>query len=88
MPWSAEEYARSLTPRQDGTNIIKETNLMDKFPPPEHIPGSFEDQPLIVMDNTGIIILWYIPMLFTRRTQVSAQRPVFSILIPSEETHV
>lgn len=72
MTWSIEEYAERLTKQQNMQTPEKEDAILRDFPP-VYPPGEepLADTPVMVVDNQGIIVLWYLPGALTNRRAVS-----------------
>lgn len=72
LPWSAEEYAEHLSPRQSGRYLATELHLEEAFRPFK--PCRLIAAPMTVLDNAGNILLWYLPNSITkgRRVQMFA----------------
>lgn len=74
LPWSIEDYSKSLTPSQNISTERNEAELLRDFPPLFcNEPGELlplQDQPCIVVDSQGIIVLWYLPDAITRARNV------------------
>jgi hypothetical protein len=75
LPWAIEDYAERLTPCQNIGTPLNERQLSQDFPPlfkakdGELLP--LQEDPCIVVDSRGIIVLWYLPCSLSRRRNVS-----------------
>jgi hypothetical protein len=75
LPWAIEDYAERLTPCQNIGTPLNESQLRKDFPPlfkakdGELLP--LQEDPCIVVDSRGIIVLWYLPCSLSRRRNVS-----------------
>jgi len=91
LPWAIEDYARRLTPCQNMGTPCNENRLRQDFPPlftaknGQLLP--LQEEPCIVVDSRGIIILWYMPSCLSTKRNVSSvnvsyiyiltKRPIF-----------
>ena len=58
--WSVTALATDpdVTMRNQGTNELREENLLKKFKPLER---NIDTEPMVVTDKDGYILLWYLP---------------------------
>ena len=91
LPWAIEDYARRLTPCQNMGTPSNENRLRQDFPPlftaknGQLLP--LQEEPCIIVDSRGIIILWYMPSCLSTKRNVSSvgvsyiyiltKRPIF-----------
>lgn len=71
MNWSVTEYEAELRrkgKRITGHNEELEKSLEALFPPVK--PTEFIGSPCVVVDRDGIVILWYLPGIFSRKRRV------------------
>ncbi|KAF9535352.1 hypothetical protein CPB83DRAFT_830392 [Crepidotus variabilis] len=65
VSWSVVEYAGKLSSKCTGQNETVEAKLLQNYPPPS---PSYHATPGIFVNNSGVIILWYLPnILFKSR---------------------
>jgi len=70
MAWSVTEYIQALKekgPKCTGRNEKIEKELEKMFPPGD---SQFEDQPCVIADWDGIVLVWYLPGLLSRERRV------------------
>jgi hypothetical protein len=74
MTWSVQEYTDELrrnSPRCSGQNENLEERILRMFPPTEK---ELVVLPAVVTDKNGLVLLWYLPGLLSRRRRVSPLR--------------
>lgn len=67
VTWKASDYEsrlRQIGPRCSGQNEKAEAALMAEFPPIDNSLGR-EDQPLVITDVEGNLLVWYLPGLIS-----------------------
>lgn len=71
VPWSAEEYSESLSPKQTGRNAKVESKLQEEYPPLFPLGDAREiSDPCTIIDKDGRVLCWYLPGLLTFERQV------------------
>ena len=68
MPWDVRHYRDNISTKNEGMNEEFEESLKRRYPP---INGYGKiTEPCVVIDNEGIILVWYIPNILTVERQV------------------
>lgn len=68
--WTAADCMSELTPRCTGQNIEFENKLHTTFPPMQSLEQT-EKEPMLVTDQKGNVLVWYLPGLLKDSRQVS-----------------
>lgn len=71
LSWSVEDYMANLPPKPKGFSSPTEDYLEEKFPPVFQPPYRHVNEPCIVVDCNGVILLWYLPDLLSSLRQVT-----------------
>jgi hypothetical protein len=71
VQWSAAAYADILTPMVSGQNEEQEQQYTRQFPPSNQPPFPWTNDPAIVVDRDGVILLWYLPRVLSAARLVS-----------------
>jgi hypothetical protein len=61
LPWSAEEYERSMPAKLTGLNPGVENELSSLFPPLHMAPFPLVNDSVCIVDTNGVVLYWYLP---------------------------
>ncbi|KAF9230587.1 hypothetical protein BU15DRAFT_69073 [Melanogaster broomeanus] len=70
FPIDIRRMAESLGPNETGTNEQKEQSLKERFPLEEAKEMILD--PTLLLDQTGVVLAWYLPGVLSHEFQVSA----------------
>lgn len=68
--WDVKNYISEITVRASGLNITVEDKLRKKFHP-IYSPTAFQRDPCVITDQSGNVLLWYLPRAMSLSTSVS-----------------